>query len=300
MHALRIVQGFGEFHWRNHCAGIAQCRERSVHRPLLLDARRNPRERCKQREPRSSPDRFHVAWDAAGIGETRSEQRAVGDAPRKHAERVERRAEHVDALKWKCVQRRLESDDAAIRGRPYQRAVGLRTDRRRHLSQRDRGRRAGRRASGRVPRAPRIPRLAGMDECEFGCHRLAQHKSTRPPQSLDAIGVIRRACAGVDWRPQLRRLVQRCDDVLDADTDACQRTDGGAGAALGIRLARGGERALGIQIRPRQNIGVGRGDTLEERARVRLARELSRANRIRGGAKRQGMKRRRHGWKPAS
>ena len=139
-----------------------------------------------------------------------------------------------------------------------------------------------------------------MDEREFGRHGLAQHESARPPQSLDAIGVIRRTSAGVDGRSQLRWLVRGGDDVLDADADARQRTDGGTGAALGIRLARGGERALGIQVRPRQNIGVGRGDTLEERARVRLARELSRANRIRGGAKRQGMKRRRHGWKPAS
>ena len=139
-----------------------------------------------------------------------------------------------------------------------------------------------------------------MDEREFRRHRLAQHESACLAQPLDAISVICRTCAGINRRPQLRRLVQRCDDVLDADTDACQRTEGGTGAALGIRLARGGERALGIQIRPRLNVGVGRGDALEQRTRVRLARELSRAKRIRGGAKRQGMKRRRHGWKPAS
>ena len=104
--------------------------------------------------------------------------------------------------------------------------------------------------------------------------------STKPPARLrrtNALGIEGRLCAGKNRRTQLRRLIARRDDVLDADADPRERTRLGTCAPTHVERTRNSQRVLAVEMRPCLHIGIGGGDAVQERARERLAALHARA-----------------------
>ena len=109
------------------------------------------------------------------------------------------------------IPRRLESDDAAIRGRADHRAVGLRAERARRPGRR-RPRPPSRTTSRRAYAAAfhGFLVLPGCEERERRGDRLAEHVAAGALQPRDAFGVVERPLTRVDRRAHLGRQVRRC------------------------------------------------------------------------------------------
>ena len=116
--------------------------------------------RLHERDARARP-RVGIALVVAG--ELLGEQRDVLERAREHADVVERARELEDAVARDQSVRRLEAVDAAERGRPDDRAVGLVPSASGTMPAATAAAEPRRRAAGRVLRVVRIARLAGRD-----------------------------------------------------------------------------------------------------------------------------------------
>ena len=182
--------------------------------------------RCVRRAQRPCRLQRHATGevDAIGTRQHRCEQRGVDDAAREDADVVEARRHGVHAGPRDRRIARLESDDAAERGRPQDRAQRLRTERARDGAVRDRRRGAARRAAGRVVEIPRIARGARMPPCELGRHGLAEEDGGRVDQRVDDRSRPIGHMTAKGGRTHLGRHALRGDDVLERDRHAGERT----------------------------------------------------------------------------
>ena len=213
-------------------------------RLLHLGRRLHPR-RAAERDPR-----------LAGGGLEAGEPRGVGDRAAEGAERVEPRAEALDAGGRRPAVAGLEADDAAERGGPDHRAGGLRAVGDRHHPGRDRGGRAARRAAGRAIGIVRVDghrRLVGR---ELGADGLAEDHRALLAQPGDAVRVALGPVPFVDRRAVGGRHVRRVDHVLDADRQPVQRP----ARRLRVTRARLRERGVGVEVRPRAQLALARLD----------------------------------------
>src|SRR5437016_1884911 len=231
--------------------------------------------------------RRNFGGNAPVIRNYSGEARGIGDRTRERAERIERFAKDIDAIEWNRAIRRLESDDTAVRRRTDDRAVGLRADCTADMARRDRGRRPGGGAAGRVRNVPWIARLAGMHEGEFSRYRLAEDVAADGDQTRDADGFSFGYLSRKDRRSHLRRQLARRNDVFDADVDAGQQ----AGWTGSIATIGFGARAGAIECRPCIDLRVGCVDARELRFGQRPRREPSLSERGHRNSKRQRVRR---------
>ena len=105
-------------------------------------------------------------------------QRHILDRAREQPRLIERRAEWLNAGRGERSLARLEADTAAERRRANHRTIGLGAECERQHAGRDRGRRAHRRAAGRVRRVPGVARRPGREIGELRGDRLAEGEGT--------------------------------------------------------------------------------------------------------------------------
>ncbi len=212
------------------------------------------------------------------------DQGDVAHVARKHAHVIQRLREDVHAGGGDGSEGRLESEDAAVGGRPDNRAGCLGADGERHHAIGDGGRRAARRAPRRAFQIQGVGGRSGRREGQLGGDRLAENDRARLAQHGHRRRVLARPPAPVERAAALGGHVGGVEDVLDADGHAVQRPEPGARIARGVGIAGGGERKLRIHEGPRAHQGVSTLDAFEARFHQRQRSDFPAGDRRRRAA----------------
>ena len=179
----------------------------------------------------------------------------VANIAREQPDGIDRPRKAFEPGRRQQTEARLETNDAAVRGRADRRAAGLRADGPRHQPRRDRRRGPGRRATGCAAGRVRIAGGGRLEVGEFGSGRLSDDDTASAANDADDGGVAaRRREAGVQRRTISRRQVAGVEDVLDRNRQSGERPhsvrclvdresglgDAGESADRGIVLRDGG------------------------------------------------------------
>ena len=146
--------------------------------------------------------------------------------------------------------RRLHSHDAAVGGRPQDRAGRLRSERQRHHAGGDRGRGAARGSTGSMLAVPGIARLGGISMRELGGRGLAEDDGPCHAQALRGRRVLRRRFVSERTRACRRRHPGDVEDILDTHRDAVERPAEPPGLRLLRALARDRAGARFVEMNP--------------------------------------------------
>ena len=185
------------------------------------------------------------------------------------------------ALPVDGAERSLEGERAAETRRPNRRTARMSADGDRDRARSHGGGRSGGRSAGRARVIVRIARSGRTAAAERNRRRLADDDRAAAPQRVDRSRVPKRTVPPEQLAAELRRHVERLDEILDADGQAVDRRQRTA-APIPLRRRVGRfSGALAIEMLPRHHPIFDRGDLFEAAfeicaRRVRSVAELRR------------------------